>query len=217
MPSVTLADRTAGQSPQQRQYAQLATETRTDAAAGADSPNAGLVQLVGDIPPPIGVAATLRRLVAEGHLTEEEAAAYQQGAAGITNLENARLMAAIEGITVREAQSVLSAKEFAQLRAAYLVGRERTLSIGGRTIQYEPNIPPYISAMTNFEGNGFSMGPRAFTTREETQATVLQELYRLNTTEAGVAGVHSGESSAVETAAARAFAEKILQLGVMDQ
>jgi hypothetical protein len=71
--------------------------------------------------------------------------------------------------------------------------------------------------MTNFNGNGFSMGPGAFATPQETQATVLQELYRLNTTVAGATGVHSGESSAVETVAAQAFAKKILQSGVMGQ
>ena len=69
--------------------------------------------------------------------------------------------------------------------------------------------------MTNFEKKGFSIGPGAFATPQETQATVLQELYRLNTTVAGAVGVHSSESNAVETAAARAFAKKILQSGVM--
>jgi hypothetical protein len=173
------------------------------------------VQLVNDVPPGVGLIATIKRLVATGHYTEEEAAEFQQGANALKALDDARLMAAIEGITVRDAQSVLSAQEFAQLRAAYLAGEEATVSIGGRTIQYEPNIPPYISAMTNFKGNGFSIGPGAFATTQETQATVLQELFRLNTTEAGVAAVHSGESTAIETAAARAFAEKILQSGVM--
>jgi hypothetical protein len=71
--------------------------------------------------------------------------------------------------------------------------------------------------MTDFKGNGCSIGPGTFATPQETKATILQELYRLNTTEAGAIGVHSGESSAVETAAARAFAKKILQMRVMDQ
>jgi hypothetical protein len=165
----------------------------------------------------VGLAATLERLVATGRITEEEAAAVQQSANASRAADSARLAAAIEGITVNEAQSVLSSQEFAQLRAAYLAGQESTVTIGGRIIQYEPNIPPSISAMTDFKGNGFSIGPGAFATPQETKATILQELYRLNTTEAGAIGVHSGESSAVETAAARAFAKKILQLGVMVQ
>jgi hypothetical protein len=209
-------------------YAALNTGALTDETAGGEQSSSSgdphwqtvaseNVQLVNDIPPRVDLTATIQRLIATGHITEEEAAELQQSGNAFKALDDARLMAAIEGITVREAQSVLSAQEFAGLRAAYLAGQERIVSIGGRTIQYEPNIPPYISAMTNFKGNGFSMGPGAFATPQETQATVLQELYRLNTTEAGVVGVHSGESTAVETAAARAFAEKVLQSGVMGQ
>jgi len=220
--SATIAGQGAGGVPQQRQYAQLATDTQVDAAITGDNPfwqgrDSGRVQLVNDIPPTVGLAATLERLVALGRITEEEAAAVQQSANAFEAAESARLAAAIEGITVNEAQSVLSSQEFAQLRAAYLAGQESTVTIGGRIIQYEPNIPPSISAMTDFKGNGFSIGPGAFATPQETQATILQELYRLNATEAGAIGVHSGESSAVESAAARAFAEKILQMGVMGQ
>src|SRR5580692_4070628 len=74
-----------------------------------------------------------------------------------------------------------------------------------------------ISAMTNFDKSGFSIGPGAFATPQETQATVLQELYRLNTTVAGATGVHSGESAALELDAARKFVDKVLRSGVMDQ
>lgn len=59
------------------------------------------------------------------------------------------------------------------------------------------------------------MGPGAFASPQETQATVLQELYRLNTTEAGVTGAHSGKSATVESDVARAFADRIVQSGVM--
>jgi hypothetical protein len=200
----------------------VVSDTLTDATASGNNPNwqrgaSEQVQLVNDIPPAVGLAATLERLVATGRITEEEAAAVQQSANASRAADSARLAAAIEGITVNEAQSVLSSQEFAQLRAAYLAEQESTVTIGGRTIQYEPNMPSYISAMTNFNGNGFSIGPGAFATQQETQATVLQELYRLNTTIAGAVGVHSGESSAVETVAAQLFAKKILQSGVMGQ
>jgi hypothetical protein len=220
--SATIAGQRAGGAPQPRQYAQLVTDTQVDVATTGDNPysqggDSGRVQLVNDIPPTTGLFAALQRLVAAGRITEEEAAEVQQSANAFAAAESARVAAAIEGITVNEAQSVLSSQEFAQLRAAYLAEQESIVTIGGRTIQYEPNMPPYISAMTNFNGNGFSIGPGAFTTAQETQATVLQELYRLNTTVAGAVGVHSGESSAVETVAARAFAKKILQSGVMGQ
>jgi hypothetical protein len=220
--SATIDGQRAGGVPQPRQYAQLATDTQVDAAATGDNPyrqgsDSGRVQLVNDIPPAVGLAAALQRLVAAGRITEEEAAAVQQSANAYRAAESARLAAAIEGITVNEAQSVLSSQEFAQLRAAYLAEQESTVTIGGRTIQYEPNIPPYISAMTNFEKNGFSIGPGAFATPQETQATVLQELYRLNTTVAGATGVHSGESAALELDAARKFVDKVLRSGVMDQ
>jgi hypothetical protein len=209
-------------------YAALNIGTLTDQTAeGGQSPSgsnpywqrvaADNVQFVNDIPPRIGLTATLQRLIAMGRITEEEAAALQRGANAMSALENARLTAATESITVREAQSVLSSEEFAELRAAYLAGKETTVSIGGRTIQYEPAMPPNYPGMTNYQGNGFALGPGAFATPQETQATVLQELYRLNTTVAGAAAEHSGESAALETAAAREFSDRIVQSGVMGQ
>lgn len=212
----------AGDTPGTRHYAQRVSDTLTDATASGSNPNwqkapSGQVQLVNDIPPAVGLAATLERLVATGRITEEEAAAVQQSVNASRAADSARLAAAIEGITVNEAQSVLSSQEFAQLRAAYLAEQESTVTIGGRTIQYEPNIPSYISGMTNFKNNGFALGPGAFATPQETQATVLQELYRLNTSQAGATGVHSAESAAVEYDAARKFVDKVLRSGVMDQ
>jgi hypothetical protein len=212
----------AGDTPGTRHYAQRVSDTLTDATASGSNPNwqkgpSGQVQLVNDIPPAVGLAATLERLVATGRITEEEAAAVQQSLNASRAADSARLAAAIEGITVNEAQSVLSSQEFAQLRAAYLAEQESTVTIGGRTIQYEPNIPSYISGMTNFKNNGFALGPGAFATPQETQATVLQELYRLNTSQAGATGVHSAESAAVEYDAARKFVDKVLRSGVMDQ
>jgi hypothetical protein len=208
--------------PRTRHYAQLASETLTDATASGHDPNwqrgaSEQVQLVNDIPPAVGLAATLQRLVATGRITEEEAAAVQQSVNASRAADSARLAAAIEGITVNEAQSVLSSQEFAQLRAAYLAEQESTVTIGGRTIQYEPNMPSYISGMTDFNNNGFALGPRAFATPQETQATVLHELYRLNTTQAGLAGAHSGESAAVESDAAIEFVKRVLRSGVLDQ
>src|ERR1700731_2821167 len=72
-----------GDTPKTRHYAQLASDTQTDATATGDNPywqgtDSGRVQLVNDIPPAVGLAATLERLVATGRITEEEAAAVQQ-------------------------------------------------------------------------------------------------------------------------------------------
>jgi hypothetical protein len=170
-----------------------------------------------EVRPGVGLSATLRALVEEGRITEEEAAAAQQRSNAYADALKARIEAAIETRTVGEAKSVLSSQELAQLRAAYEAGQETTVTIGGRTIQYEPNMPPNIAAMTDYKNNGFTMGPGAFETPQETQATVLHELYRLNTTEAGAAGVYSGESTAAETDAAQAFVKKTMKSGVMDQ
>jgi hypothetical protein len=176
------------------------------------------VQLVNDIPPRVGLAASLQRLIAMGRLTEKEAAAIQRDADAMAEFDKARVMAAIESMTVSEAQSVLSSEEFAQIRAAYLAGRGTVVQIGGRTIQYEPDFPLNYPAMTDFKGNGFALGPGAFTTPLETEKTVLHELYRLNTTIAGVPGAEiSGESALVEGKAVHDFVERIIQSGVMDR
>jgi len=62
-------------------------------------------------------------------------------------------------------------------RNPYANGQSMTANIGGRSIQYEPGLP--ASGMTAFGENGFLMGPPAFQSNFEQNATVLQELYRL--------------------------------------
>jgi hypothetical protein len=209
--------RGASEGLQPRQYAQLSTRTQTDATTGGDSPHSGQVQLVNDIPPKVGLRETLKSLVEIGRVTEEDAAEIQRSENAYEAFEHARFMAAVEGITVREAQSILSSEEFAQLRAAYLAGEERAVTIGGRLIEYDPTWPPGYYGSANYAGNGFTLGPSAFSNPTETQATVLHEVFRLNTTVAGVATVHGGESAAIETQAAAEFVKKIIQSGVMNQ
>jgi hypothetical protein len=50
----------------------------------------------------------------------------------------------IEGITVREAQSVLASPKFGELQATYQANQPAIVTIGGRTIQYEPGLPSAI-------------------------------------------------------------------------
>jgi len=92
----------------------------------------------------------------------------------------------------------------ADLAQAYANGESLTVNIGGRTIQYEPGLP--ASGMTMFGENGFLMGPEAFQSNLEQNATVLQELYRLTFTESA-AGV-SGDLATSETQSAFGFANR---------
>jgi hypothetical protein len=92
----------------------------------------------------------------------------------------------------------------ADIAQAYANGESLTVNIGGRTIQYEPSLPG--SGMTMFGENGFLMGPEAFQSNLEQNATVLHELYRLTFTES--AGGVSGDLATSETQAAFDFANR---------
>jgi hypothetical protein len=104
-----------------------------------------------------------------------------------------------------EARKILSAPEFARIRAAQASGQGLVIRIGGRLIQYEPGAP--CSGMTLFGENGFLIGREAFKTEAEVVKTVLHELHRLATSTvrmegATMATVHS------ETQAAKVFADR---------
>lgn len=75
---------------------------------------------------------------------------------------------------------------------AYEEGVETTVEIFGRKVQFEPDIPvgQGYKAITNFAGNGFTLGREAFESTEELTKTLLHEIYRLSTTKAngGVSG-----------------------------
>jgi hypothetical protein len=111
---------------------------------------------------------------------------------------------ATESGIINEAQGILNSSELAKIQAAHAAGEPVTVTIGGRVIQYEPNLP--ASGMTMFGENGFLIGREAFTSTQELQKTVLHELYRLTTSQS-VAGV-SGALAAQETKAASMFANK---------
>lgn len=111
-----------------------------------------------------------------------------------------------EAQVIQEAQVIIKAPQFAQLEAAYRAGRPAVVNIGGRVIQYEPDMPADISGMTFFERNGFVMGRRAFSSADELRKTVLHELYRLATSQSA-SGVH-GTLASKEADAAKAFADR---------
>ena len=62
--------------------------------------------------------------------------------------------------------------------------------------------------MTLFEENGFVLGKEAFKSKEELIKTLLQEIYRLETSSIGKTGQATQERITEETNAAHAFAEK---------
>lgn len=115
-----------------------------------------------------------------------------------------RGFSSVEKGVINEARSILSSAEMAEIQAAHAAGKSVKVEIGGRVIQYEPNLPG--SGMTMFGENGFLIGPEAFGKPGELGKTVLHELYRLTTSKSG-SGV-SADLAAQETKAAFDFAEK---------
>lgn len=113
---------------------------------------------------------------------------------------------AVESQVIYEAQQVISSPQFARLQEAYKAGRPVSVNIGGRLIQYEPDIPMGYSGVTDFQRNGFTMGRQAFSSAQEMQKTVLHELHRLATSQ--IAGGASGALVKQETGAAHQFADR---------
>ena len=111
---------------------------------------------------------------------------------------------------VREARSILNSKGMAELRAAAEAGQSASVKIGGRTITYDPG---KFSAMTNFEQGSFHLGREAFKSSAELTKTVLQELYRLNTSSVTSGAALGGGTATAETNAAFQFAERAYKIG----
>lgn len=95
-----------------------------------------------------------------------------------------------------------------RIRQAFAKNIEAKVQIGRYYIQYEPAIPAgYCSAMTDFQGNGFTMARDAFKTNDEFKKTLLHEVYRLRTSaQAPVEAGHAQQR--IETDAAFSFAER---------
>ncbi len=98
----------------------------------------------------------------------------------------------------------MASSQMGVLRAAHASGTSASVTIGGRTILYEPGLS--ASGMTLFGENGFVIGRGAFASSGEMGSTVLHELYRLGFS-ASAGGV-SGALAAQETAAAAGFAAR---------
>ena len=112
----------------------------------------------------------------------------------------------VEAEAIAEACAIVASAEFDALRRAHRTGQAAEVGIGGRVIVYEPNLPARISGMTLFQEEAFVLGPRAFVSEDETRKTVLHELFRLRSGQAG-SGVSSGKISE-RTVDAHAFAER---------
>ena len=117
------------------------------------------------------------------------------------------------GLTTQEAKiatkavEILRSPQFEQLRTAQRTGLSTEVSISGVELIYEPSLPPDASGMTLFGNRAFVLGSRAFSSDEETVKTVLQELYRLDTSVMrGSAAADGGVAR--ETMSAHDYAER---------
>jgi tetratricopeptide (TPR) repeat protein len=111
-----------------------------------------------------------------------------------------------ESLIIDEARQILASPQFKQLQDAYNKGSPVVVRIGGRVVQYEPEMPSAYSGMALFKENGFVLGRTAFKSTLELQKTVLHELHRLSTTQSSN-GVNAALASR-ETDAAYSFAER---------
>jgi hypothetical protein len=109
---------------------------------------------------------------------------------------------------ITRSQSILQSPQFQKLKDAFASGTEKKTEINGVTIMYHPELPPKYSGMTLFGDHGFLMGPAAFKSQTETGATVLQEMYRLTTSEIGPAGHAKVGGVAEETKTAQDWANR---------
>ena len=154
--------------------------------------------------PPNAVASNSDNGNNESSLSQE--VGETRGQASATDNTLAPGFNATESGIIGEAQSILNSPQLAEIQNAYSASQPVTVNVGGRIIQYEPNLP--ASGMTMFGENGFLIGKEAFSSSEEFQQTILHELYRLNTS-ASASGV-SGSLATQETNAAASFAAKAL-------
>jgi hypothetical protein len=80
---------------------------------------------------------------------------------------------------ITEVQEILLSRGIIDLRAAYILGESVEVSITGRIIIYEPELP--ASGFTLSGEASFVLGPQAFSSEVELIKTLLHELYRLTT------------------------------------
>ncbi|MGN7758086.1 DUF6443 domain-containing protein [Chryseobacterium sp. 22532] len=111
-----------------------------------------------------------------------------------------------EAKVLNEAQTIL--KEEKTLRKIFELGTGQEVKIGGRTIVVEPDAP--FSGFTLFQEDAFVIGKEAFSSPLELRKTLLQELYRLNSSALKGKNV-TQEVVTSETKAAFDFADKNAQ------
>jgi hypothetical protein len=114
-----------------------------------------------------------------------------------------------ENAVISETHSIMESPEMDRLREAHANGEPAEVKIGERTIVYSPDMPPNYSGMTLSGENGFTLGPRAFSSDKELTQTVLHENYRLSESEILSEGNSSTPSHvSEETDAAWEFSER---------
>jgi hypothetical protein len=118
----------------------------------------------------------------------------------------------LDAMIFTEARTIFRSPLLEGIRESFAKNIEMKVRIGAYYVQYEPGIPTgTFSAMTDFEGNGFTMARDAFKSEDEFKKTILHEVYRLRTS--ARAPVEAGhEKQRVETDAAFHFAERYYAL-----
>jgi LysM repeat protein len=115
----------------------------------------------------------------------------------------------VEQTIIREVQQIMTSPQMIQIRQAAVAGKDITVKVGNRVIQYEPGLK--ASGMTMFGENGFLIGREAFASEAELTKTVLHETYRLTTSAIGKGAAVTKTGVTAETNAAFEFAERAYQ------
>jgi hypothetical protein len=113
-----------------------------------------------------------------------------------------------DGSILDDVRTIFRSPLLKSIRQAFASNVEAKVRIGRYYIQYEPGIPPgKFSAITDFEGNGFTVARDAFKSEGEFRKTLLHEVYRLRTS--AKEPVEAGhKQQRIETDAAFRFAER---------
>jgi len=135
-------------------------------------------------------------------LTEGVMARMGTYGAGVTELT------ATEFKILADTKLIINSKEFDVIRSAHKNGISAQVTIGGRSIHYEPDFT-FGEAMTLHGQGGFLLGPKAFASQQNLNQTVLWELTRLHTQNIGGLTV---EQTAIFSQSAQQTSQKLLPL-----
>jgi hypothetical protein len=169
---------------------------RGSLAAGQGARGGSRVARIVELLKPLLLRAKgLQRIIRLLMMDERGAAGVEAALAGFNSAER--------GVII-EVRAILRSPEIAKIRQAAAAGKQAEVTIGGRWIEYVPEMPS--SGMTNFEFNGFHIGREAFKSEAEFVKTLLHEIYRLTTSAIRGSGDSAGVAS--ETQAAFQFADR---------